>query len=183
MSLPALAAVDDLFLWLQTDSTDVTLRQGGLYLQMASGLVRDYLQQDITAGFTTVTAPVLDDGCVYLDQAPVTALTSVVDVSTTLALDPTLYVLDSRGGSVAMVPDGNLYTPAAVTLTYSHGYPEVPDGIKAVVIASAARAFATPAGVQSEALGGWSVHYQKGITELTPEEKATLDRYRWVVIA
>lgn len=144
----------------------------------ASARVRGYVRQQITAGTSTVTVrgPV-----VLMPERPVTAITTVVDVS--VVDDP--YTLEAdewvlRSGGILETPDfgGNL------EVTYSHGFATVPDELKELVCGLASRLTqinaAAAAGVQQETAGSESVTFgfdsYKAISDLTAGEKAVLDR-------
>lgn len=179
MPQPPLAVPQDLFDWLQKPYDNAAVPQVSTYLRFASGLVRDYLRQDVTATAYTATLPVAADGSVFLAPRPLTTVTSVLDAATTLPLTAP-YTVELETGIVTVAPDLVTWVmPPRVTVAFTAGYAEVPDGIVAVVVKVAARGYATPAGVQAEALGGWSVKYEKGQAELTGDERLTLDRYRW----
>ena len=179
MLLPPLAVPQDLFDWLQRPYDNAVVPQATTYLRFASGLVRDYLRQDVTAASYTATLPVAADGSVFLSPRPLTTVTSVLDAATTLPVSAP-YTVEMDTGIVTVAPDLVTWVmPPRVTVEFTAGFPVVPDGIVGVVVKVAARGYSTPAGVQSEALGGWSVKYQKGEEELTADERITLDRYRW----
>lgn len=67
-----------------------------------------------------------------------------------------------------------------VTVTYSHGYIEVPADLRMVAVSIARRALGRVAGVRSETLGAYSVTYAESGSEneLTDGEKAILRKYR-----
>jgi len=174
-----LAVPGDLYDWLQQPYNDATVQQVNTYLRFASGLVRDYLRQDVTAGFYTLTLPVSADGSVFISPHPLTAVSAVLDGTTGLPVSA--FTVELEPGIVTVAPDPiTLLMPATVKVSLAAGYTDIPDGIVATVVKVAARGYSTPAGVQGESLGGWSVKYQKGEAELTPDEKSALDRYRWV---
>lgn len=182
MSLPPLAEPSDLFGWLQQPYNDATVAQVRTYLRFASGLVRDYLRQDVTQATYTATLPVGDDGSVFLSPRPLTGVTSVSDAVTGLPVGAP-YVVELGPGIITVGPDPQTWVmPGTVVVVFTAGYAldSIPDGIVGVVVKVAARGYSTPAGVQAESLGGWSVHYQKGEAELTPDERESLYRYKWV---
>lgn len=178
MALWPLAVPQDLFDWLQEPFDEASVGKVSTYLRFASGLVRDYLRQDVSAITQTLTLPVFDDGSVFITPRPLTSVMTVLDASTTLPVSS--YVVELEPGIVTVAPDAVTYVlPSTVVVTFNCGFLEIPDGIVGVVVKVAARGYSTPAGVQAESLGGWSVKYQKGEAELTPDEKVAIDRYRW----
>lgn len=139
-------------------------------LKRASARIRGYLGQDVAASTSTITAR----GPVFrLPQRPVVAVASVVDIDAA----PVEYELS---GSV--ITTDNL---GIMTVTFSHGYIELPDELVELVCQVASR-LETPnaslaAGVQTEGTGPFSVGYGwdawKAQSGLTQGEKDTLDRY------
>ena len=144
----------------------------------ASARVRGYVRQKITADTSEI---IVRGPIVVLPERPVTAITSVVDVS--IPDDP--YTLESdeyvlRSGGILETPNfgGNL------EVTYAHGFAAVPDEVKELVCGVAARLaqinIAAASGVQQETAGSESVTFgfdsYKAISDLTAGEKAVLDR-------
>lgn len=136
----------------------------------ASAEVRAYTGQLITVGTSTVTLPVVG-GRVTLPQRPVNAVAAIdgepVD-------EPDLVGATLRGLS-----------GCEVTVTYQHGYDQVPDDIVSVVAAMVLRGLATsPAAplYSRESIG----EYSYGLPEsalarrviVDRTDRATLDRYR-----
>lgn len=159
----------------QTDATAFghgTIPEG--FFTRASARVRAYVDQDITAGTSTLVAraPV-----VLLPQRPVVEVTSVKEDGVELEQNHD-WVL--RVGGVLEIPNqsGNL------EIQYSHGYDVVPDQVKEIVCSIAARlATVTPevaAGVIQETAGSESVSFgfdsYNAIAELSTGEKRMLDR-------
>jgi hypothetical protein len=68
-----------------------------------------------------------------------------------------------------------------VTVTYTHGFAEVPGDIVNIVAGMVALAIASPVGVNSENLGGYQVQYSRsegGAMQLQDGDKKALDVYR-----
>lgn len=184
-----LATVDQLSAYLQLPqplaSTDASAL---LYLQIASGMVRDYLQQKITAVAAEVALvnPAPGYGfSVFLPEMPVTNVSLVETLDNTVtpavwkAADPTTYTVNLATGVVAALPwTGVIWptNPGSWRITYDHGFATVPDGLMGVTVSVAAREYTTPAGVDLERVGGYQVKYDigGGFTDL---EQKTLNRY------
>lgn len=164
------------------DQTDATAFGYGTiataYFARASARVRGYVRQQITAGTSTIT---VRGPIVVLPERPVTAITSVKDISDLddeYTLEDDEWVL--RSGGVLETPNfgGNL------EVTYSHGFATVSDELKEVVCGIASRLSTIPSaastGVQQESAGSESVTFgfdsYKAIADLTAGEKAVLDR-------
>jgi len=173
-----------------------------ILLDMATGAIQAYTNQTLTfeAG-DSITLPGNFGHVLTLPERPVTAVTSVTLGDTLLVAD-TDYVWDGkadllRGTKVDGVltvngPDwlvndwGDWGGPGAVvTIIYSHGFATIPNDIKGVCLALAARSLSSPDGVNSESVGSYSVSYSRtgGAVSLLTEEKALLDRYRRKVFA
>lgn len=157
-----------------------------LALRLASGIIRTYTRQTITAA--TSTAARLHGGrpTLILPERPVTAVTTI----TVLRYGNTyLPVGDAPYG---IVP-ANFYTwdgldridlslggvwPELLEVNYTHGYTEVPDDIADVCLSLALRKLGNPEALRSEAIGGYS--YTAAVTsgELTELEQKILNDYR-----
>jgi hypothetical protein len=162
-TLGPLATSDDLTYFRYGDSAEP-------YLGRASARVRGYLRQDVSAGTSTHTV----DNPYRLPQRPVNSITSCVDE-------------DGNAVTYTLKAGGYLDIDAStgpVTVNYAHGFSTLPDELIEIVCAVAARMANAPTalenGVQSEALSGGSVTWGSsayaGVADLTPNEKAVLDR-------
>jgi hypothetical protein len=154
-----------------------------LMLTIASGMVRDYLQQTITA---VVNEIVLLDPIsgyyVLLPEMPVTnvALLETFDGTVWTTQPTTAYTVSRRMGMIAAVPGTGIiwpYAPESWRVTYSHGFATIPDSLTGVALGVAARTYATPAGAESERIGGYQVKYQMQADGFNPLEKAAMNRY------
>jgi hypothetical protein len=164
------------------DQTDATAFGYGTIasamFKRASSRVRGYVGQQITAGTSTV---IVRGPVVVMPERPVTAITTVVDVS--MPDDP--YTLEAeefvvRSGGILETPNfgGNL------EVTYAHGFATVPDELVELVCGVASRLaqinVAAATGVQQESAGSESVTFgfdsYKAISDLNAGEKAVLDR-------
>jgi hypothetical protein len=165
--------------------------QAAALLDQASSVVRSYVRQDITRATTTDTFtmrrvdPVLHRcaGAVTLPQRPVVDIDAVKvnDVVTSDWWQDGNDLL-LRSGAWDWPPAAN--RPPQVTVTYTHGYGEVPGDIKAIVLQAANRVIVNPSGIRSETVGGESVTYlipavgeYLGVL-LSRTEQKVLDRYR-----
>ena len=167
MPLPTLITPDDTELYGYSADIPVAL------LDRVSARVRAYSGQQITEGTSEVTLwPPY-----RLPQRPVREITSVTwDDDTVDADDYTL----KPGGYIDIDVNGD-----SITVEYEHGYTdELPSVLVEFMCSIAARMNATDdhmsAGVVSESAGGesitWGAEAYRGVTSLTREEKATLDR-------
>lgn len=187
MSETPLATVDQLAAYLQqplaTGDPSATLM-----LTIASAMVRDELQQEITAvaGDVALLDPI-NGAYVLLPEMPVTAVTTVETYDNTVTpgvwtvQDPTTYTVSMRLGIIAALPGLGVTwptTPESWRVTYDHGYMVVPDGLVGVCLGVAARTYSTPAGAESERIGGYQVKYAMQADGFNPLEKVVLDRYR-----
>lgn len=191
MPLPSLATVADLATLLGRTFTPEQELQAQALLDQASSVVRAYVRQDITQATTTDTFtmrradPVLHRcrGVVTLPQRPVTDIDSVqVGGVATEDWWQDGNELLVRSWSWDQPPAA--HRPPQVTVTYTHGWAEVPGDIKAIVLQAANRVIVNPSGIRSETVGGESVTYlipaageYLGVLLSRTEEKV-LDRYR-----
>ena len=183
MSMPPLASVAQLAAYMQ-DTISSADPSALLYLDLASGMVRDYLQQDLTpTPDDVVLLDPIDGMCVLLPDLPVSDVSLVETLDQTAqtwsTVDPAMYTVARRTGIIAARPFTGVQWPAdpeSWRVTYSHGFAEVPDGIVGVVLGVAARAYATDPGIESERIGGYQVKYNIGGGFNDLEQKA-LNRY------
>lgn len=189
--LPALATVADLAAYTQEPIADGD-PAASLALDIASGTIRSYLDTDFVPVATeTVLLDPTPGAVVSLPDRPVTEVVSVevYDRSTdTWSPAPTAaYTLSRAKGLIWALPFYGVDWPTfpeSWRVTYSHGWDEVPSAVKGVAVAVAARIWATPVGIKSEHVGGYSVSFagpEQGA--LTAIEQMALRRYRVVPIA
>lgn len=152
----------------------------------ASATVRSYTGQHITQATSTDRLKV-KRGMVRLPQAPVTAVSAVVDTNGNAVLFEWLQgnrvQIQSNLDTFSFVPwqNGLRY----VDVTYTHGYATVPGDIVAVVCQIAGRAYGTSpdaAAASSESIGSYSYSTggaaASGAAGMLAPERAILDRYR-----
>jgi len=183
MADTALATVNQLGAYLkQTFATDDP--SAVLYLSIASGMVRDFLQQEITAVTDDVVLlDPIDGSFLLLPELPVTdvSLVETFDGTTWTTADPTTYTVSKRLGMIAGKPDVGVTWPTdpeTWRVTYDHGYATVPDAIVGVTLGVAARAYATEPGVDLERVGGYQVKYATVEADgFSPIELKALGRY------
>jgi hypothetical protein len=159
-----------------------------LILDIASGMVRDYLQQEVTAVAADVALMDPINGfVVVLDELPVTAVTLVETFDNTVTpgvwttADPTTYSVSKRTGVITALPWKGVTWPALPEtwrVTYNHGFAVVPMSIVGVVLGVAAREWSNPGSVvDMERIGGYQVKLHMEATGYTPLEEKALARY------
>lgn len=169
MSVPLITS-QDIETRLGRPLSDAEMVRVDALIADASAEVRAYTGQLVTAGTSTVTLPVVG-GRVTLPQRPVNA---VVAVDGDPVTEPDIVGPTLRG-----------LWACEVTVTYEHGYDQVPDDIVSVVAAMVLRGLATsPAGplYSRESIG----EYSYGLPEsalarrviVDRTDRDTLDRYR-----
>lgn len=182
--MTALATPAQLAAYMQTTISD-TDTSALLILQIASGMVQDAIQQNISAvNNDAILVDPIDGAYALLPELPVTAVT-LVEISsdngaTWTTVPATNYTVSLKQGIVSAVPNCSTSypsTPGSWRITYSHGFATVPDAILGVVLGVAARTYSAPAGVDSERIGGYQVKYQMLADGLSPIEKSSLNRY------
>ncbi len=154
-----------------------------LFLGIASGMVRDYLQLllDPVTNEAVALDPI-DGSYVFLPELPVTSvsLLEIFDGTAWSTVDPTNYTVSVRLGIIAGLPNQGVVwpsNPGTWRVTYSHGFAALPSAILGVVLGVAARAYSTPAGVDLERIGGYQVKYSMEADGFSPIEKKALARY------
>ena len=192
MALTPLATVPQFAAWLKT-TIDPSDASALLYLDIASGMVRDYLQQDISqvVGDVVILDP-LPDATLLLPELPVTAVTLVeyLDPSSVtpvwVTADPSTYTASKRMGVIS----GNRFqgiswpgVPESWRVTYTHGYATIPSSILAAVLGATSRAWNSEDGIDSERIGGYQVKYAMESAGFSPMETLGLARYKVARVA
>lgn len=157
-----------------------------MYLEAASDVVRDYLQQqiDMTVNDVIVVRPE-SNGNVFLPELPVVSVslvesylggvwTPVVSTSYQVVSGTGVLTLDLS----ALAAYGLGVADGLCRVTYTHGYQDTPNSIKQATLGVAARAWSVPIGVETERIGGYQVKYAVQATGFSPIELAALNRYR-----
>ena len=209
MTLPALATLDDVAAIIGRPLTSIETTNGTRLLGMASGMVRRYTRQQITQTVDDViTLNGVWGHSLPLPQRPVQSVKSVLFGNATAPSTSWKLVGDDLFiGSGSYQPDygylnnmttalwgpaGSVMGPSAtganwqgpqtnVTVTYTHGYAEVPYDIVNEVAGMVALQLSTSVGVDKERIGGYQVDYQRGEgggMALTDETKRVLNFYR-----
>jgi hypothetical protein len=187
--LDPLVTTDELAIALKKTLAAIGAAQADLAVRLASGRVRDYTNQTLSL----VENDVADlrgnwTGRLALPERPVISISEVKVIAgeTEQVYGPAFRSL--VGDQLVMVREGAIANasfrggywggPAStVRVTYSHGFAVIPDGIKSIVLALAARQLDNPAGKQQEQLGDYGYRMAQGLA-LTKEEMLALDRYK-----
>lgn len=166
---------------------------------LASGLITDYLQNPAVGVVTTYTDIVLDGPArlspvFLLPGFPITDVSKVEEWSGTawVLQDPASYAWNSAGyvsrSKRADARYGICYwTPLmrGLRVSYSAGFATVPESLRAVALAIAARGLSNPLGVLSERIGDYQVQYgqtHSSWIELDMAEMAVITAYaNWSV--
>lgn len=181
----SLATIDQLAAFMQQDIANND-PSALLLLDVASGMVRDYLQQELT--YSEDTVEVLDPINGYNVILPEFPIVSIYSVETTkdngntwTTMDPSTYTLSRRTG-VIKAKTGNGITwpsdPESWRVTYTHGFEEIPESLVGVVLGVAARFYVSPGAVEMERIGNYQVKYTVQADGFSPLEKVVLDRYK-----
>lgn len=166
--------------------TDVPTGQATLLLDLATGAIREWTDQRISPTQQRVetfhNAP--RRWALPLPHPPAVAVTvdQVVDDGTTL--DAADYRLEPTNELVKVNADGDLRTwSGTVEVTYTHGFDQPPDAVKAATLAMASRGIANPHGTQSIKVGDYSETFATGQggtsgVALTEADRDQVRRYR-----
>jgi hypothetical protein len=171
-----LADPEELAAWLPVGADDPKLLAA---LNAASRRFRGAVRHPVSlvAGETVV----LDGNgtsSLLLPAAPVTAV-SEVEVDGEVLVDGTDYSWSADGYlrrlSCLVWPD----SLRCITITYSHGYAEIPEDIQEVVIDQARALYAILPGVQQQTVGAQSVTFGvQAATGVTAQWSAAVERYQ-----
>lgn len=167
MALPALATVTELAEWMQVDSGTLPASAAST-LERVSAIVRAEARQSFNRATSTVTM-FPREGWANLPQRPVVSVASV----------------SANGQPVGdwKLERDRLWVGCrlwAVTVTYTHGYSDVPGDVVAVVLSAATRALTNPRDFRQRSVGSSSVTYAAetiGVA-LAPSDRDLLARYR-----
>lgn len=189
----ALATVDQLAAFMQLPSLASDDPTATLLLDIASDMVRDKLKQQLDA--TTDDVVELDPingATIRLPELPVTNVTLVeyLDSTVTPAVwttaDPSTYTVSRKTGMITVKPWSGVCWPTdpeSWRVTYTHGFTTLPSSLLGVVLGVAARAYASPASIEQERLGGYQVKYAVEAAGFSALELQTLNTYRDQVIS
>lgn len=209
MTLAPLAVQADVEAIIGRTLTDAQATACTRLLDMASGVVRRYVRQDLTQVTNdVVTLPGNWGNTLELPQRPVTSVASVTMNGATMPntqwklVDNSLYIGTGAympdygstiwGGSALWGPAGSVQGPQAtgaswqgpsaqVTVTYTHGFADVPQDVVNIVAGMVALQINAETGIQSEAIGSYKVVYARngnGGMALSDEDKSALNFYR-----
>ncbi|WP_053625786.1 hypothetical protein [Streptomyces sp. WM6349] len=157
MALPAFATAADLA--AATQRSDLSAESADLALASASAVIRRWTRQSITLVIDdVVTLRVLSESELVLPQRPVHSV-SQVRVNSLVLQD---WVLSGdrllRTGGWRRLPGTTTYPdPGLVEVTYTHGYDEVPDEVRAVCLDLASMTVTNPGGLRESerAIDDW----------------------------
>lgn len=176
--MTSFATPAELASWLQVPQVDTA--SALLQLAVASQVIRDYCGWSITA--ETVTGAVVDtagDRSLWLPTLYLTDVASITENG--VALQVTHYEWRRHGRVMRL---GRHWPNAArvVEVTYTHGYPAVPDSVKGVCLAVAGRAYRNPAGLKTQVAGPFTESFvtsaDGSVAALTSSEMAQLGPYK-----
>lgn len=210
MTLPALATLDDVAATLGRALTTDQVTAGTRLLDMASAIVRNYTRQTITQVLNdSVTLPGNWGNTLDLPAKHVTAVHSVAMNGGTMSNTQWRLVEGGRlflgtgafmpdygstiwGGTALWGPAGSNQGPQAIgntwqgptaqiTVSYDHGYADVPADIANTVAGMVANQLNAEVGIQSETIGGYKVVYARQSNSgmaLSDDDKKILNYYR-----
>jgi hypothetical protein len=179
----------DLGPWLQRTITedDDTAR---VALETATGWIQAELGQRIVKVTNdTVTLSAGRTPSLWLPERPVISVGAVTTTDykgtvTARTLNTHYYVV---GGEIQWTSGLWSGRPGLATVTYTHGYAEIPQAIRGVCLAAASRVYDNSGSLRSETVGGvsWTA---AGAAEdlgpgLTASERASLAPFRLLVVA
>lgn len=180
MALPAFATAAELAAVMQTP---IDSAAADLALASASAVIRRWTRQTITQVIDdTVTLRVIRCDELVLPQRPVVSV-SEVKVNALVLND---WVLSGdrllRTGGWHRLPGTTTYPdPGLVQVTYTHGWAEVPDDVRAVCLDLASATLSNPSMLRQEAIDDYSRTFAAeslGLGGLTAAHKEILREFR-----
>lgn len=186
MPVEALATPAELRLWLglPADATD-ELPDAAASLLIA-GVSKQVLTYTRRSAFTSTTETVrvagTGSGTLILPGWPVTDVTAVVeDPDGTAPGDLLAYVDWSEDGVLTLFSGGRWVARRRFyEVTFTHGFAEVPEDVRNLVLRVAARAFSNPEGLATEGIGGYNAGFAFDDTRLptlSAPDRRELDGY------
>lgn len=159
-----LATPEDLAVLVRKSNTDPKIR---LALRRASGRFRDAVGYPVSKTEDDILVR-LGDGTdsLFLKGAPVHAVS--VSIGGTV-IPPENYAIDAEAGILYGLT-GNWPTRVPITITYTHGYETIPDGIVDAVLEHATTICMAMAHVQQETAGTNNASYMVAATVGTTQK-------------
>jgi hypothetical protein len=158
---------------------DVTADPGALIaIDAACDMCRTIAGQDFNAGTATVSLDGTGGDCLLLAQRPVlnagtVTVNGAAETDFIATGDGRLLRGTAGGGTRPTWPAGR----QNVTVTYEHGYAEVPRDVRMVALSVAAR-LVVQGVAKSEAQGDVRIDYAAAPFDVTANEERILKRYR-----
>lgn len=179
-ALPPFATAAELAAMMQTP---VDGTAADLALASASAMIRSWTRQSITRVVDDVAKlRVIDCRELVLPQRPIESV-SEVKVNSVVLVD---WVLSGdrllRAGGWHHLPGTTTYPdPGLVQVTYTHGWADVPDDVRAVCLDLASTTLTNPSGLRSVSIDDYSRTFASetlGSGTLSAAHKAILAAYR-----
>jgi hypothetical protein len=159
---------------LSPDLDDYQAKDPNQALDAALALVRAHCGWHIAPSVSETVNVWSPDGCaVFLQTLNLTAITTIVQDSVTLASSS--YIFETYG-TVRTVPGSYFSKLTRLAVTFVHGYTELPDDVKNVVLGLAQRSISDTRGLVP-GMGGQQVVVQSAGPQLTDADKAKLAPY------
>jgi hypothetical protein len=182
VALPPFAAVSDLAALVQTEVNEAA---AGVALASASAMIRGWTRQTITRvvdDTVSLRAPAGYERELVLPQRPVQSV-SRVEINGVSLVD---WVLSSdrllRYCGWRYLPGRAPYLdPGLVTVTYTHGWAEVPEDVRAVCLDIASMTITNPSGLRTVQIDDYSRTFAAetlGSGTLSEAHKSILSDYR-----
>lgn len=166
-TLPPLATVNELAAYMQIDPGNLPANAGAV-LDQVSAIIRKEARNNFQRRTTTLTRTP-QQGVIRLPLRPVVSVDAVTSDGV-----PVEYRWDDETERLFVS------ACAPVSVTFTHGYGEVPGDVVAVALSAAQRLLTNPQDLRQETVGAVSVTYAAETigASLSPADKDLLGRYR-----
>lgn len=181
-----LATAEDLRIWLELaadDEAELPATRAELLLEGVSSSVLAYCNRRT---FAVVEETVRLDGTgspeILLPGAPVVDLTAVTEDPDDASTDLLALVEWSEHGILRLTNGGRWVRRFRhYSVTFSHGYAEIPEAVRNTVLRVAARGVSNPEGLATEGTGGYNAGFafdETRLPVLSPPDRRELDPFR-----
>lgn len=186
--MASFVTVAELAAWVGKDVSELNTAQAELVLDVASEAIRSACGWGITQQVSSVTLDGSGSPFLWLPTLMLTDVQSVIERSELLG-----YPLDYTWATNGRLIRSGFWSPGVntVSVTFTHGYVQVPGVVRAVCLSLAGRSMSNPQSFRShsETQGGWSESWTLASGSasdvrpgLTPQDLGDLAPFRLPIV-